>query len=140
MAIVWWHWLVLGLLLIAAEIAAAGGFYIIFFGIAAIARRPAGGARRLAGPSWMQMLLFSVLSVGVAAVLPRPLLRWMQLDAAGRRRRLARRRDRRSRSEDMPPGGVGKVELRGTSWTRAQQRRCAPSARARAAAWCASKV
>lgn len=30
----WWHWLVLGLVLVALEMAAAGGFYVIFFGIA----------------------------------------------------------------------------------------------------------
>ena len=36
MAIVWWHWLALGLVLIALELAASGGFYIIFFGVAAI--------------------------------------------------------------------------------------------------------
>ena len=34
---VWWHWIVVGLILIALEMAASGGFYVIFFGIAAIA-------------------------------------------------------------------------------------------------------
>ena len=33
----WWYWLVLGLVLIAAEMASAGGFYIIFFGVAGVA-------------------------------------------------------------------------------------------------------
>ena len=33
----WWHWIVVGLILIALEMAASGGFYVIFFGIAAIA-------------------------------------------------------------------------------------------------------
>ena len=36
MEILWWHWLVLGLLLVLAELATAGGFYVIFFGIAAL--------------------------------------------------------------------------------------------------------
>ncbi len=36
MAIVWWYWLALGLVLIALELAASGGFYIIFFGVAAV--------------------------------------------------------------------------------------------------------
>lgn len=59
----WWHWLVVGLILVALELAASGGFYVIFFGIAAIVI----GALRLfdvAGPAWFQFLLFSVLSVG----------------------------------------------------------------------------
>ena len=33
----WWHWLVIGLILVALEMAASGGFYVIFFGIAALA-------------------------------------------------------------------------------------------------------
>ena len=36
MNITWWHWLALGLVLIALEMAASGGFYVVFFGIAAI--------------------------------------------------------------------------------------------------------
>ena len=32
----WWHWLLLGLVLTALELAASGGFYIVFFGVAAI--------------------------------------------------------------------------------------------------------
>ena len=58
----WWQWLVLGLVLVALEMAASGGFYVIFFGIAALA---IGGLHLfgLAGPAWFQFLLFSVLSV-----------------------------------------------------------------------------
>ena len=58
----WWHWLALGLILVALEMAASGGFYVIFFGIAALA---IGGLHLLdlAGPAWLQLLLFSVLSV-----------------------------------------------------------------------------
>ena len=33
----WWHWLAVGLILVALEMAASGGFYVIFFGVAAIA-------------------------------------------------------------------------------------------------------
>ncbi len=36
-AMLWWHWLVIGLILVALEMAASGGFYVIFFGIAALA-------------------------------------------------------------------------------------------------------
>src|SRR5947207_3363813 len=36
MTILWWHWLVLGLLLAVAELATAGGFYLLFFGIGAL--------------------------------------------------------------------------------------------------------
>ena len=36
MGLEWWHWLVLGLVLVALELAASGGFYVIFFGIAVL--------------------------------------------------------------------------------------------------------
>ena len=65
----WWHWLLLGLVLTALEMAASGGFYIIFFGVAAVIVALLALAG-LAGPLWLQMLLFSALSVGIAAVLP----------------------------------------------------------------------
>ncbi len=59
----WWHWLVIGLILVALEMAASGGFYVIFFGIAALA---IAGLHVLdvAGPVWVQLLLFSLISVG----------------------------------------------------------------------------
>ena len=36
MTILWWHWLVVGLLLMVGELATPGGFYIIFFGVGAV--------------------------------------------------------------------------------------------------------
>jgi membrane protein implicated in regulation of membrane protease activity len=33
--IAWWHWLALGLMLVALELSVAGGFYLLFFGVAA---------------------------------------------------------------------------------------------------------
>ena len=32
----WWTWILLGLLLLLAEIVTPGGFYIIFFGVGAV--------------------------------------------------------------------------------------------------------
>ena len=115
MAIVWWHWLVLGLLLIALELAASGGFYIIFFGVAAIiiSLMAALGAET---PVWLELLLFSTLSVGSLLFFRSPLMRWMNIAGAGV--------DVDSlvgetgvAQQDIPPGDIGRVELRGTSWT-----------------------
>jgi inner membrane protein len=115
MIIAWWHWLALGLILVAAELAASGGFYIIFFGIAAIAV----GVLVMAGaggPLWFQVLLFSVLSVVSLMFFRNRLMRWMKLDREGvdvdslvGETAIAR--------ENMPPGGIGTAELRGTAWT-----------------------
>jgi hypothetical protein len=111
----WWHWLVLGLILIGLEMAASGGFYVIFFGIAALA---IGGLHLMdaAGPLWLQLLLFSLLSVLSLLFFRSPLMRWLQLDAPGR--------DVDSLVgetaiplEDIAPGGVGRAELRGSVWS-----------------------
>lgn len=115
MEILWWHWLVLGLILIVAEMAAAGGFYIIFFGIAAVVVGLLSSAN-LAGPLWMQLLLFSIISIGSLLLFRTRLLTWMQIDPQmpavdaliGEVAVLA---------GDLAPGEVGKVELRGASWS-----------------------
>ena len=73
MELLWWHWLVLGLLLVVAEMAASGGFYIIFFGIGAIVVGLLASFD-LAGPLWMQLLLFSAISVGSLMIFRRRLL------------------------------------------------------------------
>ncbi len=111
----WWHWLALGLVLVALEMAAAGGFYVIFFGVAALA---IGGLHlfNLAGPAWFQFLLFSVISVASLLVFRNPLLRLMKLDGVpdnvdsmvG---------ETAVPLDDIVPGAVGRAELRGSAWS-----------------------
>ena len=111
----WWHWLALGLILVALEMAASGGFYVIFFGIAALA---IGGLHllNLAGPVWFQLLLFSGLSIASLLVFRSPLLRMLKLDGApdnvdsmvG---------ETATPLDDIAPGGVGRAELRGSAWS-----------------------
>jgi inner membrane protein len=115
MDIVWWHWLALGLVLIALELAASGGFYIIFFGIAAVAISVLA-MLGVAGPVWVQLLLFSVLSVVSLQLFRSPLMRWMNIEGDGV--------DVDSLvgetavvKQDIPPGEIGRVELRGSSWS-----------------------
>jgi membrane protein implicated in regulation of membrane protease activity len=111
----WWHWLVLGLILVALEMAASGGFYVIFFGVAALA---IGGLHMLnvAGPPWFQFLLFSVLSVASLLLFRSPLLHLMKLDMPSA--------DVDSLVgetavplEEIAPGSVGRAELRGSVWS-----------------------
>lgn len=110
----WWHWLVLGLVLVLLEMAASGGFYVIFFGVAAIV---ISGLHLfdIAGPIWFQLLLFSMISIGALLFFRSPLLRLMQPESPA---------DRDSPVgeiafplEDIAPGAVGRAELRGTVWT-----------------------
>ena len=115
MDILWWHWLVLGLVLVVAEMAAAGGFYIIFFGIGALTVGVLAGLG-FAGPVWMQILLFSAVSVSTLAIFRGRMLRAFQpdvqlptIDALVGELAIA--------TEDLAPGGVGRVELRGAAWS-----------------------
>lgn len=109
----WWHWLVIGLILVALELAASGGFYVIFFGIAAIAV----SALRLlnvAGPAWLQLLLFSAVAVGSLLVFRSRLQRLLrspgeEVDSLVGETAVA--------LETISPGAVGRVELRGALWS-----------------------
>jgi membrane protein implicated in regulation of membrane protease activity len=115
MLFTWWQWLALGLVLVLLEMAASGGFYVIFFGIAALTIG-ALHLLNLAGPVWLQLLMFSVLSVGSLLVFRNPMIRWLKLDqGAADVDTLAG--EIAVPLEDIGPGEVGRVELRGTIWT-----------------------
>jgi membrane protein implicated in regulation of membrane protease activity len=111
----WWQWLALGLVLVGLEMAAAGGFYVIFFGIAAIV---IAGLRLvdIAGPTWVQLLLFSVLSVASLLVFRHRILRlWAPPDAPADVDTVLGQTA--MTLEDIESGAVGRVELRGTVWS-----------------------
>jgi membrane protein implicated in regulation of membrane protease activity len=111
----WWHWLLLGLVLTALELAASGGFYIIFFGVAAIIVALLS-LFDLAGPLWFQLLLFSALSVASLLFFRNPLMRRLNL-TAGTTDLDTLAGENCTALEPMPPGGSGRVEARGTTWS-----------------------
>jgi membrane protein implicated in regulation of membrane protease activity len=115
----WWHWLVIGLILVALEMAASGGFYVIFFGIAALAIA-ALHVFDAAGPAWVQLLLFSAISVGSLIFFRNRLLKWLQLDQAGPDVD-SLVGDTAVPLEDIPAGAVGRAELRGAVWSARNQ-------------------
>lgn len=115
MTLLWWHWLVLGLLLVLVEMASAGGFYFIFFGIAALALGAAGGLG-IEGPLWLQVFLFSVLSVGSLVLFRSRLLRAMQLSPQAPAVD-ALVGEIGTATAALLPGDIGKIELRGSAWT-----------------------
>jgi hypothetical protein len=111
----WWIWVLLGLALLAAELATPGGFFAIFFGLSAIV---VGLLVYLqwAGDPAVQWLIFSVLSVLGVAVFRRPLMRALKLDQAKKVVDAIQGEDAIV-VQDVVPGGTGKAELRGASWT-----------------------
>lgn len=111
----WWFWVVLGIALLAAEVATAGGFFAIFFGIAALLVGILGSLG-WAGGDAVQWLLFSVLSVLGVAVFRKPLMKALKLDQA-KKSVDSIAGEEAVVVEEIAPGGVGKAELRGTTWS-----------------------
>ncbi len=111
----WWGWLIVGVLLMGAEMTAVdAAFYLIFVGAAAICLGIIGLAG-LALPVWGQWLLFSVLAVASMVLFRQKLynklrggLPGFQDTAAGAVVAV---------KEDVPQGGQTRVKLRGTQWT-----------------------
>jgi len=110
----WWHWLVLGLLLTLGELATPGGFYILFFGLGAIAT----GFLALAGvtDTSVQVFLFIVLSVTGLFIFRNRLLRLVQHDPQAPEVD-AVVGEIATAEAALAPGAIGKVELRGASWS-----------------------
>jgi membrane protein implicated in regulation of membrane protease activity len=113
---IWWYWMLAGLVLLGAEMITPGGFYILFFGLAALVVGGLAGAGFVQA-EWIQWLLFSGLAVLSLLVFRGPLLAWIKrqevetpaVDSMGGETAIP--------LEDLAPGGTGKVELRGTTWT-----------------------
>ena len=111
----WWLWLVLGLIFVGLEVLTPGGFYVLFFGIGALVVGSLTGFG-WSGPIWLQVLLFSAISL-LSLVCFRPHL--------VRATRSKERPDPIDTLEgeiallvdDLPPDAVGRAELRGTTWT-----------------------
>ena len=111
----WWVWILLGFLLLLAELLTPGGLYLLFFGVAAIIVGLLAGLN-LIGPPWMQWLMFSILSVVALSLFRRPLLKRLrpatlgiEVDSLVGQTAIA--------LEDMAVDAVGRAELRGSAWS-----------------------
>jgi membrane protein implicated in regulation of membrane protease activity len=89
---IWWHWVLLGLLLLGIEMVTPGGFYILFFGLAALI---VGGLTGIgfAQDEWLQWLMFSGLAILSLLAFRSSLLTWMN----------RRNANRQPRSKTSPP-------------------------------------
>jgi membrane protein implicated in regulation of membrane protease activity len=110
----WWIWVLGGLVLLLGEVVTPGGFFVIFFGAGAIL---VGALKGLGwdGPAWAEWLVFTVLSIVSLALFRAPLMRRFNLNSSKPVDRLEG--ETALVTEDVAPGGVGKAEVRGASWT-----------------------
>ncbi len=107
----WWSWLILGFALLGGEMLSPGGFYLLFVGIGALIVGLLALAN-LAGPSWMQWLLFTLLSVLSLTMLRSRLARSflparLGGEIVGKTVEL---------TTALPPDGVGQALFRGSVW------------------------
>jgi inner membrane protein len=109
----WWLWIVLGLVLLLGEMLTPGGFYILFFGIGAIIVGILAGFN-VVGPVWFQVIVFSCLSLITFWLFRQRLLQSTHHEAPDEVDTLIG--ETAVITEEIPSGGIGKAEMRGTSW------------------------
>jgi membrane protein implicated in regulation of membrane protease activity len=111
----WWGWVIVGVLLLGAEITFIDfEFYLVFVGLSAIIV----GLLNLSGlaiPAWGDWLIFAVMCLLTLVFLRRPLYAFLrsgdepyETDPSGELLEL---------EADLSPGDTCRVSFRGTSWT-----------------------
>jgi membrane protein implicated in regulation of membrane protease activity len=110
----WWLWAVFGLSLLIFEAITPGGPFILFFGFGALIVSGLA-ALGIAQAAWLQWALFSLASILCLVALRKPLRARLNLDEPGRAVDSLVGTEA-VLLEDLPPGAVGKAELRGSSW------------------------
>ncbi len=111
----WWIWVLIGLFLLALEAATPGGFFFLFFGLSGLL---VGGlvALGIGGPVAVQWLLFTALALLALVALRGPLKAKLNVD--GKHRPVDQLSEQEAVAlEDLAPGGIGKLELRGSTWS-----------------------
>ena len=110
----WWIWILLGLVLLLTELVTPGGFYFIFFGTGAVVVGVLAGLQ-IAGPIWFQVILFLIFSLVSLALFRRKLLK---LTVAGTIPDVDSLIGSTAVvSDEIAINGIGKVEMRGSSWS-----------------------
>jgi membrane protein implicated in regulation of membrane protease activity len=112
----WWMWMILGLVLLACEMITPGTFFFMFLGISALLAGLAALLVQDLAP-WVPWLLFSVFSAISLAFFRKPLMEKFKLSGKNAPKVDALTGETAVALEDIAPGAMGKVELRGASWS-----------------------
>jgi len=111
----WWAWMIIGALLLGAELFAIDAqFYLVFLGISA-ALVGLAGLFGLTMPEWGQWLAFSLLALFFMFTFRGILYKKIHGDTKGFRETMAG--DSVDVTSDIAPGEDARLEYRGTEWT-----------------------
>jgi membrane protein implicated in regulation of membrane protease activity len=108
----WWMWMIVGLVLAIAEAQIPTNFFLLAFGVGGLIVGALVGLG-WGGPSWLQWLIFTLASIVALVVFNKTVARSgdaPEPTVDDLRRELA------VVIEEIPPSGVGRAELRGTTW------------------------
>ncbi|MBX7145544.1 MAG: NfeD family protein [Oligoflexia bacterium] len=112
----WWLWLVVGFLLLGAELIVPGGLFLLFFGFGAVVV----GLLSLLGvlwSEWLQWLLFSLISISSLILLRARLMQHFGVKTSAAPDIDSMVGDIATPLDSIPPGATGKAELRGSAWS-----------------------
>ena len=111
----WWSWMILGAILLGAELFAIDAqFYLVFLGVAA-ALVGFAGLFGIAMPEWAQWMAFASLSLISFFTFRKSLYAKIRGGAIGFRETLSGATV--NVDEDLAPGAETRLEYRGTKWT-----------------------
>jgi inner membrane protein len=112
----WWYWMLVGLVLLAGEMLIPGGLFALFFGLAALLIGTLVGMG-VGGPNWLQWLLFALLSIVSLLLFRGPVLTRLKIRQPTPSRLDTLVGEMVTLRDDLPPDAIGQAELRGTVWT-----------------------
>jgi hypothetical protein len=113
----WWMWMILGLVLAVAEAQIPTGFFLLAFGVAGVIVGALVGLG-WGGPPWLQWLAFTIFAIAAAAIFNRRFARMNGAKPFDSGRELDNLIGEAAIViVDVPAQGVGRAELRGTTWS-----------------------
>jgi membrane protein implicated in regulation of membrane protease activity len=111
---IWWQWVVLGIVLLGAEMLVDAAFYLVFLGIAAVIV----GLIDVVWPGspvWVEWMLFSAIAIAALLAFRGPLYQKLRGDTPDRGEGVVG--EVGIVEEDIEPGEIGRIELRGSTWS-----------------------
>ncbi len=111
----WWTWMILGALLLGAELLVVDAqFYLVFLGISA-ALVGLAGLLGLAMPEWLQWVAFAAFALIFMLVFRRSL--YLKIRGGGESFPETMAGESVNVTSDLAPGADVRLEYRGTRWT-----------------------